>query len=129
LKKFSGGYTPKPPLNRGGRTRGGKERERRGRKIRKGEGEGKGRKRREGNGVPHFNLVPQRFPWAIAIALVETWVFETEPSRDLKILDTEPRSRPRHVKNVSRGVSSRDSSFEDHASLGTTTDSISIINL
>jgi hypothetical protein len=65
---FSGGYTPGPPLNRGERTRG--------------------RKGREGNGAPRFNLVSHTAALGLATALVETSVFETEPSRDLKILET-----------------------------------------
>jgi hypothetical protein len=46
FEKFFRGYTPGPPLNRGGRTRGGKGREGRGSgERRKGEG---GRERKEG---------------------------------------------------------------------------------
>jgi hypothetical protein len=43
FEKFSGGYTPGPPLNRGGK----RERERKRREGR-GEKEGRGRERKEG---------------------------------------------------------------------------------
>jgi hypothetical protein len=58
LKIFSGGYTPGPPLKRGGGHEEGKE----------GWGEERegGKGRRGGKRVvpPRFKLVPTRFPWA-----------------------------------------------------------------
>jgi hypothetical protein len=115
FEKFFRGLYPGPPLNRGGRTRGGKGREGRG-------GREGGRKEGKGMVPPHFNLVPHRFPWA------SYRPGRPEFSRPEPRLENS-RDRDRHVKNVSRGVSSRDSSFEDYTSLGTTTDSITIINL
>jgi hypothetical protein len=108
LKIFFRGYTAGAPLNReGGHGEGkeGKEEERREGREREGGKEGRGGKGGKGMVPPRFNLVPHRFPWT-----------SYRPGRDRSFRD-------RDVKNVSRGVSNRDSSFEDCTSLGTTKDS------